>query len=166
MRVPGQPPVNEKPGLIELPTTAVADTPKLALWLSTFRVYSSGLSFTVQARVPTEADARGLYLGSPVKPHTERKLHLRCVYRGGRVVENGMDFRAAPATPEAPILLSGSSGARDRAVWAEYYLSPLPSAGDALTLVVSYPELELGDVKVRLEGDTVMAALRKCQAMW
>jgi hypothetical protein len=171
-------PENEAPA--GLPFSAVLGrTDETAVCVTGFRVYSTGLAFTLSVRLRSEPRNRfrhrihellsGHGPGDP-DGNLDERLLLGVEYADGRTATNLTSdwpprFEQGAVEPDEPLLRMGGGGGGGRTYDHDFWLSPLPPAGP-LTFVCRWPSFGITESQTELDATQVVAARERVQTLW
>lgn len=179
------PPQDVSPGIVALELFLV-HTDRQALWIDHAEVYPEGLALEVhlhgreEAREGVEAGPGTWRFG--VQFADGRKaiaygLGIFARMPRGRSTSAGASTSAAPAVsaigvptgssspPEAPVLRALGGGGSRRAWRQEYWLWPLPPAGELL-IACEWPDLEVEFTTQTISADPLLSAARRARQLW
>lgn len=167
-------PDNEAP--VAVPTSTVLGRgPDAAVLLTSALAYSTGTEFMLSIRVRRQA-------GRSAKPlhqlmhrfgfdevDANQAFLLGVQYADGRRTmtsgRNGMPTPADEDDDQSLSLAFGSSSGSDNTYDLTLWLSPLPPPGP-VTMVCRWPELDIDETKVTLDGTAIAAAGRAAIELW
>jgi hypothetical protein len=171
-------PENEAPA--GLPFSAVLGrTDETAVFVTGFRVYSTGLAFTLSVRLRSEPRSRlahrihelisGHGPGDPDGTLDERLL-LGVEYADGRTATNLTSdwpprFEQDAVETDEPLLSMSGGGGGGRAYDHDFWLSPVPPAGP-LTFVCRWPGFGITESQTEVDASQIAAALDRVQILW
>jgi len=162
------PPENEVPAVVPV-GVVLARTEASAVSLTGVRVFSTGLSFTVDLRCRPEALPDGVVdLGSQLwRGRSGDQLLVGVEFADGRRASNlpRHDPFGDPADAEAVVFHQGSGSGNQLSVEQEWWLSPLPPPGP-LRVVVRCDLLGLPEATVELDGAAIQAAAEGVVVLW
>ncbi len=168
------PPQNEAP--VAIPINAVLGRgPDAAILFMSAHVYSSGTEFTLNIRVRPRArriplhELIGGFHRRSDPESVDRRLLLGVEYSDGRraatFVMHGPPILGQDDGPDSISLTLGSSSGSEDVYDLSLWLCPLPPPGP-VTLVCLWPEFDITETKVTLDGATIAAAGSAAVELW
>lgn len=168
------PPQNEAP--VAVPINAVLGRgPDAAILFMSAHVYSSGTEFTLNIRVRPGARTMALheliggFHGRSNPEDAERRLLLGVEFADGRraatFVMHGPPIPGQDEGPDSISLTLGSSSGGEDVYDLSLWLWPLPPPGP-VTLVCLWPEFDIAETKVTLDGAAIAAAGAAAVQLW
>jgi hypothetical protein len=170
------PPENEIPGSAPI-SAVIGRAPGVALAVLNFKVYRTGLAFTLAVR--TTRSRRGIGerslidLISPARPGRQmaagEHLLLGVEYADGRAATN-LTARFGPGFPKlgddsTPMLQEHGGSGDDRSFDQEFWLYPLPPAGP-LTFVAGWTIFEIAETRTVVDGAAIVDAAARSEELW
>jgi len=161
-------PDNELPGSVPF-DVVIGRTDDLVVAITGARAFTTGLAFTLVVR-SRRRRADGLIhdISGHHRPGTDpdRQLLLGFEYADGRRGTNiGSEPVPMPAHADTVTLVTGGGGGDDLAVDYDFYLSPLPPAGD-LVVFCAWPALDVPETRTVLDANLVVEAARRAVVLW
>src|SRR3954451_3979970 len=170
-------PENEAPAA--LPFSAVLGrTDETAVFVSGFRVYTTGFAFTLSVRLRSEPRQGehfhellfGGYGVAEPAGNLDERLLLGVEYADGRTAtsltsDRPPRFEADPAQTDELLLRMGSGGGGGRSYDHELWLCPLPPAGPVI-FVCRWPGFGITENQIELDGRQIVAAAERVQTLW
>ncbi|MET4612471.1 hypothetical protein ABIC28_003464 [Rhodococcus sp. PvR044] len=149
-------PQNEIPASVQF-RLVLAHTDNLALWMTNMRVYSTGLTFTLEAGQRNGDRFLGMYgFGKPESGHTPPTLF-------------GIEDSAGTISPNLPRTRSGlrpGSGGGGMASHAmNYSLTPLPAPGP-MQIYVAWPHFGINETRFDFDTTAIHEAAAQVIALW
>jgi hypothetical protein len=170
-------PENEAPAGLEF-SAVLGLTDETAVSVAGFRLYSTGLAFTLSVRLRKEPPhdlAHRLYElisghgpGSP--DDLDQRLLLGVEYADGRTATNLTSdwpprFDESVTETTEPLLRTSSGGGGGRTYDQDFWLSPVPPAGP-LIFVCRWPSHGITERHTELDGAQIAAAVARVQVLW
>ena len=167
-------PDNEAP--VAVPTSTVLGRgPDAAVLLTSALAYSTGTEFALSIRVRRRARRRSVPLHQlitgfgPDEIDANRAFLLGVQHADGRrTMTSGRHGAPTPANEDGEQALSlalGSSNGSDNTYDLRFWLSPLPPPGP-VTMVCRWPEFDIDETKVTLDGTAIAAAGSAAVELW
>lgn len=149
-------PTNEIPALAPF-RLILAHTDKLALWLSNVRVYSTGITFSVEAGQREGDRFLGMHgFGKPEAGHTPPMLF-------------GVEDSAGTISTNLPKsrsgLRPGGGGGSGSNHAAHYSLTPLPAPGP-MSIFVAWPHFGIPETRFEVDAAAFHEAVSDVVIMW
>ena len=171
-------PENEAPAGLDF-SVVLGRSDDTAICVTGFRVYSTGLAFTLSVRLRRELDharVRDFYdlLSHGHGPAGGRdagdRLLLGLEYADGRTATNlnpdrGPRVGAGDAESFIPTLVTGGGGGGGRSYDQDWWLTPLPPAGP-LRFICRWPGFGIAESQTVLDGTKITEALARVQTLW
>jgi hypothetical protein len=171
-------PENEVPAGLEF-SAVLGRSDETAVFVSSFRVYSTGLGFTLSVRLRREPRHDLAHrINELISGHgpggreddLEERLLLGVEYADGRTATNLTSpwpprLQESEADPLEPLLSASGGGGGGRTYDQDFWLSPLPPA-ELLTMVCRWPGFGIAESHVELDGAQLAAALARVQTLW
>lgn len=167
-------PTTKRP--VAVPTSTVLGRgPDAAVLLTSALAYSTGTEFMLSIRVRPRARRRTTPLHQLMheigfdEVDANQAFLLGVQFADGRRAmtsgRNGMPASADQDGEQALYLVFGSSTGSDSTLDLKLWLSPLPPAGP-VTMVCRWPEFDIGETKVTLDGAAMAAAGSAAIELW
>lgn len=175
MRRRSSAPDNEAP--VAVPTSTVLGRgPNAAVLLTSALAYSTGTEFALSIRVRPRTRARNLHLHQliagfgPDEFDANRRFLLGVQYADGRRtvaadMPGAHTSESSADDDQALSLALGSGSGSDNTYDLRFWLSPLPPPGP-VTMVCRWPEFDIDETKVTLDGTAIAAAGRAAVELW
>ncbi|WP_167322785.1 hypothetical protein [Rhodococcoides kroppenstedtii] len=149
-------PANEVPRLVPL-HLVLARNDKIAVWMTGANVFSTCLTFTVEARTTIAGRLLGMYgFGKPEPSHTPQMLL-------GVETSDGTWATNLPGRPTG-LRPNGGSGS-DGQGRVDMILHPVPPSGP-LQVYFAWPHFGIDETRHTLDGDLIASAAGDVTTLW
>ena len=167
-------PDNEAPVAVAV-STVLARSPDAAVLLTSAVAYSTGTEFQLSIRTRPNGDRRTTPLFQLLHGHgleeadPNQAFLLGVQFADGRRAmtgsRHGMPPRNDQSGEDEVVLAIGSSSGSDNTYDLNLWMSPLPPAGP-VTLVCRWPELDINETTLTLDGAAIAAAGHAATELW
>jgi len=168
------PPEDVLPGVVALELPLV-DTDQQVMWIAAAEAYPAGVTFSVlmcgrrPARDGVESGSGTWRFGVQFSDGRKATVHGVGMFSRNAVssVAGGVaipaDHRQPP--PDGPVLRARGGGG-SRSIWRQqYWLWPLPPAGDVL-FACEWPDLQIDFSTATISADPILKAASRARPMW
>lgn len=154
----------------------LARTDDLALSLERFAAYPSGFGFSLVTRTRTEEigwDLDQAFFGRPYQRRTyeegkipPQRLRFGIQFADGSKATNLQVSLGGPdEEPAGPILMGGGGGGGGRRWDQDYWVWPLPPAGQ-LAFVCEWPAYGIPFTRVEIEAERIFESAPRAEVLW